>query len=134
MTNDSQSTTWEECPRGTLSGLSTCLRRRQCRQQIARISGVLSVVLMTVAAGWYTLRSTSEPGESHYGGITCSEVHDSVPAYLAGELEPAVIERINAHFSECSGCRKYMEQQRQLQTAGNVQVRDRVPRMIASRF
>ena len=42
--------------------------------------------------------------ENSYGGITCSEVRDSLPQMISGKADESLVARINAHLAECPLC------------------------------
>ena len=52
--------------------------------------------------------------ENSYGGITCTEVRDSLPQMVSGKAEESLVAKINAHLAECPRCaemaRKMKEQ------------------------
>jgi anti-sigma factor RsiW len=41
--------------------------------------------------------------------MTCKELTDFLDDYVAGDLEPEVRGRFEAHLGECPGCRVYLD-------------------------
>lgn len=132
MTTDSNSTIWEPCPQGTLSGLSQGLKRRRRRAEMTRDAGVMSVLLIALTAGWFAVRSTKSSEESRYGGITCAELKQIVPDYLTRDLDQLLVSRIEKHLTACPQCREYVrEMESEEQTVGAIPF-DRLSPAIAS--
>lgn len=107
---------WSPCPKGTLTGLSSTLKRRERIQRLQRVSSLVAMLLVAIAAGtWFANRSPDVPMENRYGGITCTEVRDSLPQMVSGKAEKGLVAKINAHLAECPRCaemaRKMKEQE-----------------------
>lgn len=56
-----------------------------------------------------------------------------MPAYLSGELDPAVAEKIDMHLKACPGCRQYLEEM-QAATGQQKAFANPVFHLAASRF
>ncbi|MDA1229296.1 MAG: zf-HC2 domain-containing protein [Planctomycetota bacterium] len=96
---------WSPCPKGTLTGLASTLKRRERIQRLQRVSSLVAVLLIAVAAGtWFANRSSDVSMENNYGGITCTEVRDSLPQMVSGKADESLVARINAHLAECPQC------------------------------
>jgi anti-sigma factor RsiW len=53
--------------------------------------------------------------------LSCRELVELVTEYLEGKLPPEERSRFELHLDECTGCRTYLRQMRQvLETAGGV--------------
>ncbi len=96
---------WGPCPKGTLTGLSVALKRRARWQQVQQASSLVAVLLLAVAAGtWFANRQPTHPEDYPYGGITCTEVRDSLPQMMSGKADESLATRIKAHLAECPRC------------------------------
>ncbi len=99
------------------------------------MAGVVSVLLIAVTAGWYAVRSTGDRPEFHFGGIACSEVHQAMPAYLAGDLDETVVQKIDTHLAECPHCQKYIQEMHPANAHASVQTSDQPKTtLVAARF
>jgi len=96
---------WSPCPKGTLTGLAATLKRREQIQRLQRISSLVALLLVAIAAGtWFSNRYSDGSMESNYGGITCSEVQKSLPEMMSGTADESLVTRINAHLVRCPHC------------------------------
>ena len=96
---------WSPCPKGTLTGLSITLKRREQIQRLQRVSSLVAMLLVAIAAGtWFANRSSDVPMENNFGGITCTEVRDSLPQMVSGKADESLIAKITAHLAECPHC------------------------------
>ena len=120
---------WSPCPKGTLTGLSRTLKSRERVQRFKRISSLVAVLLITATAGtWFVNRSSDVPMENSYGGITCTEVRDSLPQMVSGKADERLVAKINAHLAECPRCaemaRKMKEREMHAAARQSVDVSD----------
>lgn len=135
MTKDSNTASWEACPQGTLTGLSTELKHQRRRAELMRAAGAVSALLILVAVGWFAMRSSNDRHEFHFGDITCSEVHQAMPAFLSGDIDQAVVEKIDIHLAACPQCQKYMEEMRSANEHARTEtVKPQMPTLVAGRF
>ena len=104
--DDQHDDDWSPCPPGTLralaEGLSDEKRRRARRRQIvaAAVSVCVLLTAITVYGTWLP------PRESGGGGLTCGEVMDALPDYVAGTLESPIRDGVDRHLEKCPECRQ----------------------------
>lgn len=104
-TDKNPSDGWSPCPEGTLTGLAANLRRRERIQHLQRISSLVALLLVAIAAGtWFSNLYSDGSMESNYGGITCTEVQKSLPQMMSGRAGESLVTRINAHLVRCPHC------------------------------
>ena len=96
---------WLPCPPGTLTGLSSGLKRHERWTQFRRVSSVAAALMIVVAAGvWYSNQQPAAPDNFSYGGITCVEVRDSLPKMMDGSASEELMMKVQAHLAECPRC------------------------------
>lgn len=81
-------------------------------------------MLFVAAGGWFAVRSGPTPEEFRYGGITCSELQQVIPQYLAGDLDQKLIDQIESHLAACAHCRDKLRQMRAKEPAVEAAMRD----------
>ena len=107
---------WSPCPEGTLTGLAATLKRREQIQRLQRISSLVALLLVAIAAGtWFSNRSSEGSMESNYGGITCTEVQKSLPQMMSGSADESLVTRINAHLVRCPLCAEMARRMKELE-------------------
>jgi len=105
--NQADANEWSPCPTGAVSGMVSTLKSQRRGQKVVRTAAFLGVLLLI---GGSLIAWGPRMMESHAGGISCSEVRQAAPAYMAGTLDVQMVEKIRQHLSECSHCRKKLEQ------------------------
>lgn len=115
---ESGNNNWSPCPPGTLMGLSSALKRREQIRRLQRIATMVAALLITIAAGNYAInQSSSVSSGPSYGGITCTDVGQSLPDFLSGRIDEGVRAKIESHLKQCSICaslaRQLKEDQKQ---------------------
>lgn len=113
---------WSPCPPETLTVLAITLKRRQRRIKIQRIALLVAAVLITMAVGRYVANQPSGNNTHSYAGITCSDVNQLLPDYVAGELDEGKRVRVEAHLKLCTYCSEIERRLRERQN-GSVKVR-----------
>lgn len=109
---------WDPCPHGELARMVQARRRQRRRRIVDRAAAVGACLMICLAVGGYTLGLfTPEPspgGNSggDFGGLACSEVRDALPAYIAGEIDPPMHERVARHLRNCPHCRSRYDELR----------------------
>ncbi|MCA9080354.1 MAG: zf-HC2 domain-containing protein [Planctomycetaceae bacterium] len=106
MTTTPEFPDWTPCPPGMLQNLAGDLRRQHQWQRLRRNSGIAALVLVGCLTAW-TLFPRSR--ESNYGGVTCTEVKQATPSYLARELTSTWMQQIDEHLRHCPRCQKYVD-------------------------
>lgn len=122
MTNlQSDNETWSDCPPETLTALASVLRRRQRWHRIQRIVTVTAAVLIIAGAGQYVITQSSQQqhGGPSYAGISCVEVSQLLPDYIAGKVSDGQRAKIAAHLELCSSCRGLERSLRDLQRSAD---------------
>ena len=115
---DSQNHEWSPCPPETLTILSSVLKRRQRWNRLQRIVTISAAVLIIAAAGRYMISQTSpQPGGPMYAGISCHDVFQLLPDFIAGTVDDKQRLKIEAHLQVCSTCRVQERQLRAQQHA-----------------
>ncbi|MFI4875124.1 MAG: anti-sigma factor family protein [Blastopirellula sp. JB062] len=105
--NEHESESWRPCRAGELAEVAknlVSLRRR--RLAIQTVSSLFSVFLVIGAVLWLGPAYMSAPLKA---SITCSECHSHMPAYHTGSLSAAQMQRMQAHFRHCRGCKNRYE-------------------------
>lgn len=107
MTNpQSNNENWSDCPPETLTTLASVLRRRQRWHRLQRIVTIAAAVLIIVSAGQYVITQSSQQHSGpSYAGISCVEVSQLLPDYVAGKVSDGQRAKIVAHLELCSSCR-----------------------------
>lgn len=96
---------WLPCPPGTLTGLSSALKRQERWAQVQRVSSVAGALLIAVAAGvWFSNQQAPAPDNFSFGGITCMEVRDSLPKMMDGSASEELMMKVQVHLAECPQC------------------------------
>ncbi len=94
MTSDPE---WSPCAPGTLvkmrqenSGTTTRTRRN-----------ALITILAAVAGGsWLAVQNSA------HGGMPCARVTELAPQYIAGTLQPTLVQEIDLHRNRCDSCNR----------------------------
>lgn len=108
---DRQPDSWQPCPPGTLRRLAGRWKSRE-RLKFASQAALLVVGISAVAIGGVFVVGDWSPSanpDAPYGGMSCREVREVLPRFVARELTPDRYERVNAHLMQCSECRQLME-------------------------
>ena len=109
---ESQNDEWSPCPPETLTVLSSVLKRRQRWNRIQRIVTISAAVLIIAATGRHLISQTSPQQAGHmYAGISCHDVSQLLPGFIAGTVDEKQRLKIEAHLQLCALCRG---QERQL--------------------
>jgi hypothetical protein len=98
---------WQPCPAGELSRLATRLKRRHRRRWVAPVSGVVLALLVVGTVYWRGDRSDPEPAR-----LSCREVIERAPEYLAGKLPKEQSAEISRHLEHCPHCADAVERVR----------------------
>lgn len=94
---------WNAVPPETLTRAADRARRRDRVRRDTWIGLGLAAVLVVVAVPWmFGLIGTAR--EYDFGGITCSEVHEVLPAYQEGTLEDETARQVAFHVDKCPRC------------------------------
>ncbi|QDS94513.1 hypothetical protein FF011L_32920 [Roseimaritima multifibrata] len=106
---------WEDCAPGTITGLMKRLKAERRRKSVVRFGPPVVLTVMLVLVAWNFGGVASSPslqnpvGEFDFGGVTCSEVQDSMLEFALGELEPVKQDAFTVHFQKCPACRTKLE-------------------------
>jgi len=92
---------WEACPEGELARVAGRLRRRRRVGAAVRAVAAVAVILLAITTIYLQWPGS---GEYNYGGITCIEVHNALPALKAGTLDEKTLARVRAHLKKCPLC------------------------------
>lgn len=112
MHNDGQD--WQPCPEGELGRMTVRLRRERHFRVVRRASTAAVVLLAAVGATtWYAI-PPDEPVQkplpvTPVTRISCQEVHDEIPALLAGQLPAERAAALRLHLKRCPPCQHYAE-------------------------
>lgn len=101
---------WCRCPAGELRALSRRLKRHRQARLIFVAAGASTSLLVAVSMGTWLLGTA--PRRAVQRPITCRDVHDYAPQYLAGTLAHDLQERVSGHLVRCAKCRDWIEAQR----------------------
>lgn len=113
-----QTKEWSPCPPETLMLLSSTLKRRQRWNRLQRIVTISAAVMIIAAAGGYVISQIlPQTAEKMYAGISCHEVSQSLPDFIAGKVDEKQRMKIEAHLQLCSSCRRLESQLRVQQHA-----------------
>lgn len=111
MPTESDTTTWAECPPGTLNAAAMQIRRRTRIRAAVTWLAAAAGVLLAVWLAWPTKRPGSPASVDYlYGGIACSEVVSQLKEYAAGRLDAATTARMAEHLRLCAKCRRVQSQ------------------------
>ncbi len=111
MSQPHDDTAWNDCPPGALAGLShRAQRRRLLRLAAQTVSAV--AVLAIVGFGGFFWRLRRQMQEYQFFGMTCSDVRELLPDYLAGKLDEKRAEVLERHVSRCPNCAGFRPQMR----------------------
>lgn len=106
---------WEDCAPGTITGLMKRLKAERRRKSVVRFGPPVVLTVMLVLVAWNFGGVASSPSlqgpvrEFDFGGVTCSEVQDSILQFAMGELEPVKQDAFAVHFQHCPVCRTKLE-------------------------
>ncbi len=96
---------WGECPPGTLVQLSSGLKRNETRRRFRRLTIPVVIILAAVALGrWYSGHPTDPADGFFYGGISCRQVRQVLPQFVAGAADADLATKIEAHLAKCGTC------------------------------
>ena len=110
---------WRACPPGTLTELASGLRKVEQRKQRRRIVvGVATLLMMVTAGAWYSNQKGTLPDDYPYGGISCTEVKDSLPLMMSGTADAELAAKIQTHLAECPMCTKLARKLQEQSHAG----------------
>lgn len=102
---------WDPCPPGELANMVRARGAQRRRKTIDRAAGVAAGLIICIAVGAYTLGIfTPEPSNANYGGLACSEVAEKLPAYVEGDVDPQLQQRMAVHLDKCDYCRSRYQQ------------------------
>lgn len=97
---------WKACPPGELGRLSSRLRSRRTRRNVAR-SGIAVAVVAILAMGAWSLRPRGGGMmDLEFAGIRCSRVIALAQDYGMHKLEPRLTDQIKSHVEQCPQCHK----------------------------
>jgi hypothetical protein len=99
---------WVKCPPGELTRLAKRLRWNRQRRIFLGASAAVSVAGLLLAL-WLGWPASTDMREYHFAGISCSQVRQLAPKYLAGELKPALREKVSQHLAQCPLCKQFMK-------------------------
>ncbi len=101
---------WEHCRTGTLQKVITLRRRdRQRRRWIRASTGVTLLLASTITATQvFTPRAPLKPEAM----ISCEEVAELLPDFLANRLSPELWASVDLHVRNCAVCRQRIEEMR----------------------
>jgi anti-sigma factor RsiW len=74
------------------------------------------------------------PGEREVAGLRCSQVLESLSAYLDGELAPEAAARVRAHVAGCDACARFGAGVRAVVAALRETPGDELPRGVVGRL
>jgi hypothetical protein len=103
---------WQPCPAGEFSRLATRLKRRHRRRWVAPVSGVV-LALLVVGTVYWRGRDRSDPEPAR---LSCREVIERAPEYLAGKLPKEQSAEISRHLEHCPHCAEAVERVRKTLT------------------
>jgi hypothetical protein len=72
-------------------------------------SSAAAAAVVATGGGVLFLLTRNQLEELDFGGINCAEARRLVPAYLAGELPAADVERLRRHATACPLCRPWFD-------------------------
>ncbi len=103
---------WDPCPAGELAKMVQVRRSQRRRQVIDRVAVVGACFMVCIAIGGYTLGVfTPDPSAgSDLGGLACSEVLESLPTYIEGDMDPQMQERMAVHLKNCPHCQSHHDE------------------------
>jgi hypothetical protein len=105
--NDQDQTTnqWQPCPKGTLAKFASRHARKSRNRRWAAGIGIAAMAFLCV---WvFNPSQPSRPlGEPSYGGITCSQVRQNLPAYKSESVDDSTRSRIDEHLRQCTICQQ----------------------------
>lgn len=111
--NTESSISWEPCQSDFLAGISSqkhvAKRRRRSARRVAAASACLAFLAIGV---WGVSSLTRGPAENYFGGVSCSQVRESIPEMMAGGLAPKLSEQIEVHLQQCPRCQQLLEEMR----------------------
>ena len=95
---------WKACPPGELGRLSSRLRSRRTRRNVAR-SGIAMAVVAVLAIGAWSLRPRGGGMmDLEFAGIRCSRVIALAQDYAMHKLDPRLNDQIKSHVEQCPRC------------------------------
>jgi hypothetical protein len=104
--NSDNNSDWKDCAPGTLTSLSTRLKRNGRRETIVKATMLAAALLLTIGAGRMFLQNSgNDPGQPMmYAGISCNDVQAQLAQWKKGELDEATADRIDKHLELCGSC------------------------------
>ena len=114
MSSDRADHHWGACPPGLIRGIAR--RTRVRRRKLLLREGVILLLLAAsvgVAAGYLArpeAKRSPSAGPFDFAGVSCDEVHASLPELLADRLDPALAMQLRRHIAQCAQCRRLMQQ------------------------
>ena len=108
---------WSPCPPETLTVLASVLKRRQRQNKMQRIALLIAAVLIIMTVGRFVANQQPGQEEHSYAGITCRDVNQSLPDYVAGKLDESKRAKIAAHLKLCAYCSEIEHRLRERQNA-----------------
>src|SRR5918992_1048988 len=111
---------WQSCESGYLVALSMRAKTSRQRRFALQVGTGVAVLVFAVGVGLWSSGFWRAPGEDYFGDIACHEVHENMPAMMAGTLPADLRARIEAHLKECPACREMMQKMQAGQAAASV--------------
>lgn len=108
MNTNNVNESWEPCESGLLVGCANQAKSAKNRKTATQVGSGVATLLVAVGLVAWSVNYWNRPNEYHFGGIACHEVHENVPAMIAGTLPEDVMQRMQVHLKECPMCQKMM--------------------------
>ncbi len=96
---------WDSCPRGTLKQLGRRARSQRRQWRAFRVTAAAVAIFLVVGYSYRALAPHLH--EPSYGGITCTQVAQRMPAYREGTLDRELVVKIETHLDQCPDCRRF---------------------------
>lgn len=121
---------WKPCPPGELKRL---VGRIKTQRRIRLVNWALVASLAVVLCVWAGVYFSTLPhsGEYNFAGITCSEVHELGPRYMAGTLPQDRLEQIGRHIAQCPDCGPFLERMQRSMSSATASWRSTDPQPVA---
>ena len=94
---------WGPCPIGTVGNLVTRMRQDRTRRSVVQGLFVATSCLLLAAGSFMTWRHLGSPRITE---MTCAQVQQLLPDYIARALDRDLTASIAAHLTGCEHCRE----------------------------